>query len=163
MFDKALIPAGEMDEAETNKQLAELALLEAADAQRLAELELQRAKAELTRRTIRSPISGVVVERFLTPGEFTKEKPILKLAQIDPLRVEVFAPTALLNRITVGMRAQVMPDAPVSGTYEARVIIVDRVVNAASGTFGVRLELPNHGYRLPAGLKCTVHLLHRLA
>ena len=32
----------------------------------------------------------------------------------------------------------------------------DRVVDAASGTFGVRLELPNPGYRLPAGLKCKV-------
>jgi hypothetical protein len=30
------------------------------------------------------------------------------------------------------------------------------VVDAASGTLGVRLELPNPGYRLPAGLKCKV-------
>jgi hypothetical protein len=33
---------------------------------------------------------------------------------------------------------------------------VDRVVDAASGTFGVRLQLPNPGYRLPAGLKCEI-------
>ena len=38
----------------------------------------------------------------------------------------------------------------------ARVTVVDRVVDAASGTFGVRLELPNPDYRLPAGLKCKV-------
>jgi multidrug efflux pump subunit AcrA (membrane-fusion protein) len=37
---------------------------------------------------------------------------------------------------------------------EAKVTVVDRVVDAASGTFGVRLELPNPGYKLPAGLKC---------
>jgi multidrug efflux pump subunit AcrA (membrane-fusion protein) len=34
------------------------------------------------------------------------------------------------------------------------VTVVDRVVDAASGTFGVRLEVPNPNYRLPAGLKC---------
>lgn len=52
------------------------------------------------------------------------------------------------------MRAQIMPEAPVNGAYEARVTVVDRVVDAASGTFGVRLELPNPGYKLPAVLKC---------
>jgi len=40
--------------------------------------------------------------------------------------------------------------------YGAKVTVVDRVVDAASGTFGVRLELPNPNYRLPAGLKCKV-------
>ena len=48
------------------------------------------------------------------------------------------------------------PEAPVNGAYQARVKVVDQVVDAASGTFGVRLELPNPGYRLPAGLKCKV-------
>ena len=40
--------------------------------------------------------------------------------------------------------------------HTAKVTVVDRVVDAASGTFGVRLELPNHALKLPAGLKCTV-------
>jgi plasmid stabilization system protein ParE len=42
--------------------------------------------------------------------------------------------------------------------YTARVIVVDRVVDVASSTFGVRLELPNRDYRLPAGLKCRINL-----
>jgi hypothetical protein len=33
---------------------------------------------------------------------------------------------------------------------------VDRVIDAASGTFGVRLQLSNPGNRIPAGLRCTV-------
>jgi multidrug efflux pump subunit AcrA (membrane-fusion protein) len=136
-----------------NRARAELA------SKRLAELELQRAIAELELRTIRSPITGVVRERLLSKGEFAKQNPILRLAQIDPLRVEVFAPVSMLGEITVGMTAQVMPESPVKGTYSARVTIVDQVVDAASGTFGVRLELPNAEYRLPAGLKCKVRFL----
>lgn len=42
------------------------------------------------------------------------------------------------------------------GRYEASVKVVDRVIDAASGTFGVRLQLPNPGYRVPAGVKCRV-------
>jgi multidrug efflux pump subunit AcrA (membrane-fusion protein) len=161
MFQKSLIPADKMDEAETTKHLAELSLLEATEAKHLAELELQRAIADLARRTLRSPINGVVVERLLSPGEFVSENVILKLAQLDPLRVEVFAPIAMLDNITVGMRAQVMPETPVNGMHEARVTVVNRVVDAASSTFGVRLELPNPGYRLPAGLKCKVRFLNK--
>ena len=123
---------------------------------RLADLELQRTAAEVALRTIKSPVNGVVVERFMHPGEFPKQEKILKLAQIDPLRVEVYAPVAMLGKVAVGMTAFVKPESPVTGEYAAKVMVVDRVVDAASGTFGVRLELPNHHLKLPAGLKCTI-------
>ena len=156
MFKKELIPLKDMDEAETSKILAELALLEAKENRRITELELERARAALAMRTIRSPVTGVVTERLLAPGEFATNQPILKVAQIHPLRVEVIAPVSLFGRIRVGMQGEILPEAPVGGTHAARVTIVDRVVDAASGTFGVRLELPNPQYRLPAGLKCHV-------
>jgi multidrug efflux pump subunit AcrA (membrane-fusion protein) len=54
------------------------------------------------------------------------------------------------------MRGEVMPEAPVGGKHEAKVIVVDPVIDAASGTYGVRLELPNPDWALPAGLKCRV-------
>lgn len=123
---------------------------------RLADLELQRIQAEVALRTIKSPIDGVVVERFMHPGEFPKQEKIFKLAQIDPLRVEVYAPISLLGKITPGMTAQVRPESPVTGEYSAKVTVVDRVVDAASGTFGVLLDLPNPDLKLPAGLKCTI-------
>lgn len=62
----------------------------------------------------------------------------------------------LLGAIKVGMQADITPENPVGQVYKAKVTIVDRVIDAASGTFGVRLELPNPKYLLPAGLKCKV-------
>ena len=123
---------------------------------RLADLELQRTAAEVALRTIKSPINGVVVERFMHPGEFPKQEKILKLAQIDPLRIEVYAPLGMLGKVSVGKTAYVKPEPPLTGEYAAKITVVDRVVDAASGTFGVRLELPNRDLRLPAGLKCTI-------
>jgi multidrug efflux pump subunit AcrA (membrane-fusion protein) len=123
---------------------------------RLADLELQRTTAEVALRTIKSPVNGVVVERFMHPGEFPKQEKILKIAQINPLRVEAYAPVAMLGKITVGMAAHVKPEPPLTSEYAAKVTVVDRLVDAASGTFGVRLELPNPDLKLPAGLKCSV-------
>ncbi len=156
MYKKNLVPLKELDEAETQKVLAEIGMLESRENREIAELELERARAALAQRTLRSPVAGVVTERLLSPGEFVKGTAILKLAQIHPLRVEVIAPVMLLGKIAVGTRAEVQPEAPVGGSYPATVTVVDRVVDAASGTFGVRLELPNADYRLPAGLKCKV-------
>lgn len=126
----------------------------------LADLELQRTYAELTMRTIRSPINGVVVERFMSPGEFPKQEPILKLAQVHPLRVEVFAPPGYIRKVTIGMEASVRLEEPIGGTYKAKVSVVDRVVDPASGMLGIRLDLPNPDMRVPAGLKCTLQF-HR--
>ena len=127
--------------------------------QRLADLELRETVAEVETRTIRSPINGVVTQRLMSAGEFPKQDPILKVAQLHPLRVEVFAPVSFLRKVTVGMEALVRLEEPIGGVHKAKVSIVDRVVDGASGTFGIRLELPNPDLRLPAGLKCTVQFL----
>ena len=156
LYKKKVIPFEEMDEARTNSKLALIAMEEVRENIRLAELELKRSIEVVKRMTIYSPIAGVVMERFLFPGEYVENQPVLKLAQIHPLYVEIFAPVKLLGTIKIGMHAEVTPQKPVDRVYKARVKIVDRVVDAASGTFGVRLELPNPEYGLPAGLKCTV-------
>jgi RND family efflux transporter MFP subunit len=160
LYEKKTLSFQEWDEAETRRILAELALNEALEAKRLAELEYKRAVEVVKRMNIRSPVNGVVVERYLHPGEYIEDKPVMKLAQIDPLHVEVIMPVSTLGSVKVGMQAQVKPEAPVGGVYKAKVTIVDKVVDAASGTFGVRLELPNPDYKLPPGLKCKVLFLN---
>ena len=80
----------------------------------------------------------------------------MRIAQIDPLRVEVIVPVAFLGKLSKGMSATVKPEAPLGGAYTAKVVIVDRVVDAASGTLGVRLELANPDYAIAGGLRCSV-------
>jgi RND family efflux transporter MFP subunit len=158
---KQTISIHELDEARTEKLLAETARLEAQEKRRLAELEYKRAQAALGLRTIKSPLTGVVVERMVSPGDFRNnlDPKILKLAQIHPLRVEVFVPGPMFGRISVGTRGEVIPEVPHNQPRIAKVTVVDRTVDAASGTFAVRLELPNPKYQLPAGLKCKIRFL----
>jgi len=101
------------------------------------------------------------VERLLSHGEYTGEETIMKIVQIDPLYVEVVIPVEQFGTIKKGMKAQVQPESAVGGKYTAEVIIVDSVIDAASGTFGVRLKLPNKSFNLPPGLKCEVFFLKR--
>lgn len=154
------ISAQARDEAATEKRLAESELLDARDNRKLAELELQRQMEIIRLKTIRSPIDGVVVERVLNPGEFAEagvgRKPILKLAELDVLHVEALLPVEVYGRVTRGMDVLIAPEIPAGARYTAKVTVIDRLVDSASGTFGVRMELRNPKHRLPAGIRCKV-------
>jgi multidrug efflux pump subunit AcrA (membrane-fusion protein) len=98
-----------------------------------------------------------VVDRLKEPGEHIDFEPVLKLAQLDPLRVEVFAPASLYGKVKTGMTAKVTPELGGSDqSYGAEVVLVDQVIDGPSNTFGIRLNFPNPDHRLPSGLKCRV-------
>ncbi|HCS63593.1 MAG TPA: efflux RND transporter periplasmic adaptor subunit [Cellvibrio sp.] len=157
LYEKKAASFSELDKLKTEQAIAQQQLQQALDRKRQAELEHKRALADLQRRTLISPIDGVVVERFKEPGEHIDFEPVLKLAQLDPLRVEVFAPASIYGKVKAGMRASVVPDLGVGDrSYSAEVILVDQVIDGPSNTFGIRLAFPNPGNRLPSGLKCRV-------
>lgn len=157
LYDKKAASFAELDKARTEHELAAQQLQQARDRKRQASLEYKRALADLERRTIYSPIDGVVVERYKEPGEHIYFEPVLQLAQLDPLKVEVFAPANLYGKIKIGMNAVVVPELDIArNSYSARVEQVDKVIDAPSNTFGIRLSIPNPRLELPSGLKCKV-------
>ena len=131
---------------------------QATERKKLSQREVDLAAAQLAQRNINAPIAGVVVERFMSPGEFVDQKPILRIAAIDPLRVDVLVPAVAFGQVEVGMKGAVMPELLQKREHIAVVKTVDRVIDAATNTFRVRLELPNPGGTLPAGLRCKVDL-----
>lgn len=151
---KKAASGADKDQAETDARLAKLELETAKNNKRLAQLELAKANAALQQRSISSPVSGIVIDRYLNPGESVEDKPILKLAQIDPLRIEVIAPRELFGKVKKGMTAEILPEQPAGGRYRATVSVVDGIVDAASGTFGIRLTVPNPQHSLFGGLRC---------
>lgn len=124
----------------------------------LSTREAELAAAQLEQRTVRAPITGVVLERLMSPGEYVDQKPMLRLAAIDPLRVDVLVPAAAFGQVRPGMVGRVTPEILDRSVHRATVKTVDRVIDAASNTFRVRLELPNPGHVLPAGLRCKLDL-----
>ena len=159
LYKKKAIPFREKDAAATDAARAELQLRQTRHQLRVAELELQRARKQLDLRTIRTPITGVVVQRLLAVGESVENLPIVRIAQVDPLNVEVIMPVTHYGSIDFGMQARVQPKFPGASEVTATVTVIDRVVDAASNTFGVRLELANPDYRIPGGVRCEIEFL----
>lgn len=159
LYAKRSVPFQELDRASTGARVAELQLRQAQHDRQVIGLELRRAQTALSLRTIKSPIDGVVVERLIAVGESVKDRPIMRLAEVNPLKVELIVPVEDFGRISPGMQASVDPEIPGGKPRIATVTVVDRVVDAASGTFGVELELSNPDFGLPGGLKCSIRFL----
>lgn len=161
LFQRKAISTNDMDERETEARLAQLQLRQARDNQDLAKLERMRAEEILKRRTIKSPITGVVMERFKVVGEYVEDQPVARVAQIDPLHVEVIVPIEKLGMVRNGMYAEVWSDAVQGKKWNAVVDRVDKVADVASGTYGARLTLPNPDHQIPAGLRCRMQLVEK--
>ncbi len=159
LYDEKAVPFTDKDQATTELMLAKTELRDVRENMHLLKIELRRAQQALSRRTIHSPSDGVVVKLMLSLGESVEDRPIMTIAQVDPLNVEVILNVDLMGTVVVGTRAKVHPIYPGGGNYDARVTIVDRVVDAASNTFGVRLELPNPEYNIPGGVRCDIRFL----
>ena len=157
LFAKQTVTEASVEDKRIELTLSEMALEEAQVARELAQIERRMASALLDRRTISSPADGIVLSVEAAAGEYASDtEEMMVLAVMDPLLVEVFVPLDYFDRIAVGDSYEVAQVAPLDGRFEATVRTVDRVFDAASGTFGVQLEMANPGTEIPAGIRCTV-------
>lgn len=148
-----------VEDAEIKVALTGLALEEAQRARQLAAIASAQAEEMLARRRITSPVDGVIVSVDAAPGEYAHDQvELLTIAEIHPLRVEVFVPADYYNRIALGGVYEVSQLPPLEGRYPATVTVVDPVFDAASGTFGIEMEIANPDGAIPAGTRCQVDL-----
>lgn len=146
------------DQARAEHQVAQQKLQQARGQLRVSAGELGVARAQLGQRRVQAGFDGVIVERFVNVGERVEDKPMLRLARLDPLRVELVVPAQRYGSLAVKDQISVQPDLPGAAPVTASVTHVDPLIDAASNTFRVRLKLPNPGHVLPGGARCRVDL-----
>jgi multidrug efflux pump subunit AcrA (membrane-fusion protein) len=107
--------------------------------------ELPARQAILAERSIKSPFDGVVAERYAGPGDRVNDNKIVKV------------PEGLYGQIKADAQAQVSVNQAITDKpLQAKVWRIDRVMDAASGTFTVLLQIPNEGNAIPSGIRCSV-------
>lgn len=147
-----------LDQARTELSVATQALQQAEDQRAVYQAESAQALAQLHQRALRSPFDGVVTDRMAHPGERVELQPLLRVADVARLRVEVVVPASQFGRVRNGARHTVRAEVPGVPAREATVLQVDQVIDAASNTFRVRLALDNADRAVPAGARCQIDL-----
>jgi RND family efflux transporter MFP subunit len=124
-----------------------------------AEVNLVRAGLELERTKIVAPFTGRVADIRAVEGAYIGTgAEVLTLVQLDPIKIEVAAPEAVMVHLAQGRRAQVRFTALGDSEYDARVETVNPVVDPENRTSRVTLLLRNPGERIRPGMYATVAL-----
>ena len=158
LMRKKFVSAQALDQVRAETSVAEQRLMQTQEQRRVAQQELNFAHAQLGMRQIRAPFSGIVADRYVNPGERVEVKPMFRIAKIDPLRVEIIVPAAAYGVVAKGVDAQIIPELPNAAKLDAKVVLVDKLIDAASNTFRVRAELPNANSAIPSGLRCRAEI-----
>jgi RND family efflux transporter MFP subunit len=140
-------PDLELDRARLEVTIAELSIKLAELEQRQDARKVKESAIYIQRMRLLSPIDGLVEKTFLRAGEAAdKLRPIIRLVNIDPLRIDVAVPRKQAAGLKVGGAAGVRfadAKAPAGG----KITFIAAEVDAASGTLTVRVELPNSQLR----------------
>jgi macrolide-specific efflux system membrane fusion protein len=129
---------------------------------RLKEIEMELAKQAVDRRTIVSPISGMIVQVNQHQGEWVQSgKTVVRVLRVDRLRVEGFVLAKKLTGDLVGRRTTLTIDLPgePAATFDGTLTFVSPEVNAVSGQVRVWAEVENRKLKLRPGLRgaLTIH------
>jgi membrane fusion protein, heavy metal efflux system len=149
-----------VEQARAEQEVAAQRVAQSKGQREVLATDLNVVRAQVEQRTVRAPFDGVITERFRHPGERVEDRPVLRLATLNPLRVDLVVPAARFGQFKMGDRIAVQPELPGVLATNAAVTHVDRVIDAASNTYRVRLSLANPGNKLPAGARCSVDSLN---
>lgn len=141
---------------------AELAYLEARYQAEQAEAQLATLRQRLEHTVVRAPINGVVDERLVEVGTLVSAgTPVLRMVQIDPVKVAGGIPERFAQDVRPGARARVNFDVLREEDFEAEVRFVGSTVNPRNRTFEVELILPNPGRVIKPEMVANLEIARR--
>ncbi len=124
-----------------------------------AQKAYSRERALLEQFQIRAPFRGYVSKVQRHPGETVDTgDPILVIAQLDQLEVVVSCPIPLAARFRTGQSVRVRAADGAGSPRTGTVLVANRVADAASQTFELRIAVDNTEGSWLAGVKVSVAL-----
>ena len=146
MIEQQLTSQEELDRAKFNYETA------------LAQYE--RAQLNLQYTTITAPFSGVITQRLVERGDMIRANTVLfQIADTEKLRIRLHVPEKEMGRIFVGNPARIETEM-LPGEYFGGVVeMVAPVVDPATGTIKITVQVTKGQEKLKPGMFCSVYVL----
>ena len=159
LFQRNLIPRQTLDDSEARYQAA-VAQLDLARAQfEQSKARLDELRINLSNTIIASPVDGFVGRRNLDPGAFVSQNaPVASVVDIHLVRLVVNLVEKDLRRVNPGMTAEVGVDAFPGETFSGKVARVAPVLDPATRTAQMEIEVMNPDFRLKPGMYARVQI-----
>ena len=159
LFERQLLPKQTLDDNESRYQSA-LAALDLARAQASqSKARLDELRINLGNTIITSPVNGFVSRRIVDPGAFVSQNaPIVDVVDITTVRLVANIVEKDLKELQSGDTTMVEVDAYPGEEFMGRIARVSPVLDPATRTAPIEVEIPNPGYRLKPGMYARVSI-----
>ena len=160
LFSDALVSRQELDDAEARYQAAN-AQLDLARAQfDEAGARLEELRINLENTVMVSPVDGFIGRRYLDPGAYvTSNTAVASVVDISLVRLVANLVERDLRLVEEGVRARIEVDAFPSESFEGRIARIAPVLDPATRTAEIEIEVPNPDFRLKPGMYARVSLV----
>jgi len=160
LFDRQLLAKQSLDDAESRFLAAE-AQIDLSTAQLAqSEARLQELKINLQNTTVTSPVNGFVGKRNVDPGAMVSQNtPIASVVDISRLKMVVNVVEKDIRLVTVGDSGEVDVDAYPGEKFRGRIARVAPVLDPATRTATMEIEILNGDMRLKPGMYARVSLV----
>ena len=156
---RGLVSSVDRDTAETRLKVTEANYQAALDTVHALKASLQdrRAAFELAQKkladaAIKAPISGVVSERTVQPGEFIRANtPVATIVQMNPLKLKTAVQEKFAAVIKPGQAVEFIVEAFPDETFKGKIAYVSPAVDQTTRTFAVEALVNNDDHRLKPG------------
>jgi HlyD family secretion protein len=157
LFQRQLLPKQTLDDNEARYQAA-VAQIDLAKAQSTqSKARLDELRINLANTVIVSPVNGFVARRAVDPGAFVSQNaPIVDVVDISKVRLVVNAVERDLKELRAGAAAKVEVDAFPGEMFRGRIARVAPVLDPATRTAPIEIEIPNSDFRLKPGMYARV-------
>lgn len=110
---------------------------------------LEKSKKPIFATNVISPVSGVVTRKLAVEQQYVAQgQPLLEVADLSQVWVEVDVYEQQLPDVRVGQRVEITSAAVPGRTFEGKVSFIVPVLEGTTRTARVRIELPNRGLTL---------------
>ena len=157
LFARQLLPKQTLDDTEARHQSA-VAQLDLARAQNMqSTARLDELRINLANAVIVSPVDGFVARRAVDPGAFVGQNaPIVDVVDIGRVRLVANIVEKDLDQLRTGDNTTVEVDAFPGETFVGRIARMAPVLDPATRTASIEIEIPNPGFRLKPGMYARV-------
>ncbi|MDB4983298.1 MAG: putative Co/Zn/Cd efflux system rane fusion protein [Myxococcales bacterium] len=147
LFEKGAISKADHDKARTQCETTKWSVSAAEARKNLTSEQLRDTE-------IRAPFSGMIVERFVSAGEYVRpDSPVVELVDVDNLRVELTVPEADVTQVRQGMMIDFHTAANDDGpAYRGKVRYVGPSVRKQTRDSVVEAAVENQGHDLRPGM-----------
>jgi len=158
LSERQLVSRQTLDDAESRQQAA-TAQLDLARAQLAqSQARVDELRINLANTIISSPVTGFVGKRMLDAGAWvTPNTSFISVVDISTVRLVANVVERDLRRVLAGMAADVEVDAYPGEQFIGRVARVAPVLDPATRTAQIEVEIPNPQARLKPGMYAKVH------